>query len=81
MRDWMMFLDKFLHDTELPVLEDAGGVSRDDALSWANTQYDAFAERRRLEAEEKAERRYIDDLRRSAETIEATKKTVPKKRH
>jgi hypothetical protein len=70
LHDWEMFLDKFLRDTELPVLDDAGSVSREQALSWANTQYDAFAERRRLEAEAEAERRYIEDLRHSAEIVE-----------
>jgi len=79
MRDWEMFLDKFLHDTELPVLDDAGSVSREQALSWANTQYDAFAERRRLDAEAEAERRYLDDLRRSAETVETERATGKKK--
>ena len=70
MYDWEMFLDKFLRDTELPVLDNAGGVSREQALSYANVQYDAFAERRRLEAEAEAERHYIEDLRHSAETVE-----------
>ena len=78
MHDWEHFLDKFLRDTELPVLDDAGEVSHDQALAWANAQYDAFAERRRLEAEAEADRRYIDDLRHSAETVER-ERTVKKK--
>ena len=32
MRDWEAFLDKFLRDTELPVLADAGTVSHEEAL-------------------------------------------------
>ena len=81
MRDWEMFLDKFLRDTELSVLADAGSASREQALSWAHDQYDAFAERRRLEAEAEAEKRYVEDLRASAKTLEAERKklTVPKK--
>ncbi len=79
MRDWESFLDKFLRDTELPVLDDAGSVSREQAVSWANTQYDTFAERRRLEAEAEGERRYVEDLRRTAETVEAEHKNVRKK--
>lgn len=79
MHDWEMLLDKFLRDTELPVLEDAGGVSREHALSWANAQYDAFAERRRLDAETKAERRYLEDLRHSAATVEMKRKERPPK--
>jgi len=81
MRDWEGFLDKFLHDTELPVLSGPGTVSRDEALEWAQGQYDAFAERRRLEAEAEAEARYVEDLRKSAKVLETRrKKTVtPKK--
>ncbi len=74
MSDWEGFLDKFLRDTELPVLADAGSVSRDDALGWAHEQYDAFAERRRLEAEAQAESRYIEDLRTSAKALETERK-------
>ena len=54
MADWENSLDKFLRDTELPVLSGAGTVSHDEASSWATMQYDAFAERRREEAEAKA---------------------------
>jgi len=70
MRDWETFLDKFLRDTELPVLSGPGTVSRDEALEWAQGQYDAFAERRRLEAEAEAEARYVEDLRTSAKMLE-----------
>lgn len=31
-RDWEASLDKFLRDTELPVLADAGSLSREDAV-------------------------------------------------
>lgn len=67
--DWEAFLDKFLADTELPVLEGAGVVSQKEAIDWAHSQYDAFAERRRLAAEEDAEARYLDDLRHCAERL------------
>ena len=77
MRDWEAFLDKFLRDTELPVLADAGTVSHEAALSWANEQYDAFAERRRLEAESAAAARYLDDLRHSANVLETERKKPP----
>lgn len=77
MGDWNSFLDKFLRDAELPVLADAGTVTHDEALSWANAQYDAFAERRRLEAEAAAQAGYLDDLRTSAKTLEAERKKLP----
>jgi hypothetical protein len=81
MQDWSGFLDKFLRDTELPVLEGAGSVSQEDARSWAEAQYDAFAERRRLQAEQTAEKQYVEDLERSAKMLEANrKKPSPRKR-
>ncbi len=77
--DWDGFLDKFLRDTELPVLDNAGKVSSKDARDWAERQYDAFAERRRLEAEQVAEARYLQDLRNSAEAMKADKKVADKR--
>jgi hypothetical protein len=70
--DWDGFLDKFLRDTELPVLQGAGKVAHRDAQDWAERQYDAFAERRRLEAEQVAEARYLEDLRGAAKAIESS---------
>ncbi|MBN9342691.1 MAG: virulence RhuM family protein, partial [Comamonadaceae bacterium] len=67
--DWDAFLDKFLRDTELPVLDNAGKVSRQQALDWAEGQYDVFAERRRLEAEAEAEGRYLNDLKAAAKLL------------
>ena len=81
MHDWQAFLDKFLHDTELPVLADAGSISHEDALAWSHKQYEAFAERRRLEAEKQAESHYVEDLRTSAQTLERERKRkTPKKK-
>lgn len=71
MGDWEAFLDKFLRDTELPVLEGTGRVSHDKAHAWAEQQYDAFAERRRMAAEETGDARYLEDLRSSAKELEA----------
>jgi hypothetical protein len=53
MADWSAAVDKFFRDTELPVLSGAGAMSHEEALDWAESQYTAFAERRRLEAEAK----------------------------
>jgi hypothetical protein len=78
MRDWEAFLDKFLRDTELPVLGDAGSISHEEAISWAEAQYNAFADRRRKEAEAGAEARYLDDLRASAKVLEAKRKKLGK---
>ena len=77
-RDWEGFLDKFLRDTDLPVLSEPGTVSRDEALEWAQGQYDAFADRRRLEAEAEAEARYVEDLSTSAKVLETRRKQTGK---
>lgn len=80
MSDWEGLLDKFLRDTELPVLNGPGTVSREDAFSWSQEQYDAFAERRRLAAEADAESRYVEDLRTSAKMLETERKELPTKK-
>lgn len=67
--DWDGFLDKFLRDTELPVLDNAGKVSRQQAQEWAERQYEVFAERRRLTAEQAAEARYLGDLQDAAKAL------------
>ncbi|MFT3897274.1 MAG: virulence RhuM family protein [Thermomonas sp.] len=77
--DWDAFLDKFLRDTELPVLDGAGKVKHADAVAWAERQYDAFAQQRRVEAEQAAEARYLEDLRQSAEALKVAN-SVAKKR-
>lgn len=74
--DWGMFLDKFLRDTELPILKDMGTLSHEQALYWAYDQYDVFVERRRLKAEEEAQSRYLDDLRDSAEMLKSERKKI-----
>ena len=74
MGDWNHFLDKFLRDTELPVLSNAGTVAQGKAQAWAHRQYDGFAERRRLEAEAAAEARYLEDLRSSSQVLEQGRK-------
>jgi hypothetical protein len=80
MADWEAALDKFLHDTELPVLASAGTVSHEQALDWANAQYDAFAERRRLQAESEASAQYIEDLEAAAKLLEGGAQQEPKPR-
>jgi hypothetical protein len=78
MLDWTAFLDQFLRQTELPVLGDAGQATHEEALAWANEQYDAFADRRRLESEAAGEAKYLEDLRASAKTLEAERKKLPR---
>jgi len=77
-RDWEYFLDKFLQNNELPVLESAGRITREEALIWAGEQYEEFSQRRRLEAENEAGNRYIQDLRDVAKELEKPKKKKAK---
>jgi hypothetical protein len=79
MTDWSVTLDKFLRDTELPVLGGAGSVSHEDALGWAEEQYTAFAERRRIEAEARGADRYWDDLAATAKLLENAPAPTPVK--
>jgi hypothetical protein len=80
MGDWESFLNKFLQDTELPVLAGPGKVSREAAIEWAEGQYDAFAERRWLAAEATAEARYVEDWRTSAKMLGTRRKKQPAKK-
>lgn len=70
MADWELNLDQFLVNEDLPVLSSSGSVSHEEAKRWAEAQYDAFAERRRVEAEARAEEKYLDDLAAAARLIE-----------
>ncbi len=74
MTDWEMFLDKFLADVELPVIDHAGSISHDIALDFANEQYNQFAEKRRHEIQQIADKKYIEDLKKTAKTLENKRK-------
>jgi len=81
MADWGLFLDRFLSDMELPVLEGPGTLAHGEAVEWAHDQFGEFAARRRMETENQAEARYLEDLRASAEMWEKERgKSVKKKR-
>ena len=70
MADWEHALDKFLRDTELPVLDGPGSIAHTHAQAWAEDQYETFSERRRVEAEIIAEARYLEDLKEMAKALE-----------
>ena len=73
-REWESYLDKFLSDNELPILESAGNISHDRAKELAETAYHDFEQRRRLEKENEAEARYLDDLKSSVKLVAAKRK-------
>ena len=70
MSDWEHNLDQFLASEELPVLKSSGSVSHEEAMRWADEQYGAFIERRRVEAENLAEEKYLEDLTKAERLIE-----------
>jgi hypothetical protein len=80
MLDWDIFLDKFLHDMELPILHGPGKVSHDEATRFAQMQYDTFSDNCRIEMETQAEDRYWEDLSKSAENLEKERKKKPSKK-
>lgn len=74
MSDWEGFLDKFLKDVELPVLDHVGSLSNIEAVEFARQQYDSFAEKRRLQAQRQTEQNYIDDLKNTAEILKGRRR-------
>lgn len=79
MQDWETYLDNFLHDVELPVLEGAGRQSHTSAVEYASQQYDLFAEKRRAQTQQAAEQRYIEDLEATVATLKQQRKKGGKK--
>lgn len=74
MVDWEEFLDKFITDVDLPVLQHAGSISHVEAMEFANEQYDQFAQKRRWEEQQKADQGYIEELKKSAEILQRNRK-------
>lgn len=69
MNEWEGFLDKFLADLELPILEHRGTVTKAAAEKVAHTQYQAFTEQRRnLQLEEK-DQNYVNELKDTARLL------------
>lgn len=62
LRDWTERLDDFLRFNERAVLENAGSVSHESAERIAHREYDQYEERRRLTAEDEAERRNLEEI-------------------
>lgn len=70
MGDWAAYLDSFLGNNELPVLDGPGRISQQAARDWAELQYETFAGKRREAVEEAAETKYLEDLTEAARTME-----------
>ncbi|MDD2331823.1 MAG: virulence RhuM family protein [Candidatus Cloacimonetes bacterium] len=73
-RKWEAYLDKFLVDNDLPVLEGAGMISHDQAKELAESSYTQFEIRRRELAEHEAETKYLEDLQGSVKLVAARRR-------
>lgn len=69
MQDWAARLDDFLRFNERRVLDSPGSVSREDAEQRARDEYDTFQERRRVLADDEAERRHLEEIQRTIQTL------------
>jgi len=73
-REWESYLDKFLADNELPLLDGAGSISHERAKELAETEYHGFEQRRRLAKENDADAKYLEDLKSSVKLVAAKRK-------
>jgi len=72
--DWEEYLSKFLSENDLPVLDNPGKVSHQQAVTHAENQFLVFENKRRELAEQDAEATYLDDLRGSVKLVAARRK-------
>jgi len=72
--DWQEYLGKFLRENDLPILDNPGRVSHQDAVNHAEKQYLEFENKRRELAEQEAEKRYLEDLKSSVKLVAAKRK-------
>jgi len=73
MSDWTTKLDDFLRFNDRAVLPDAGSVSREQADSKAESEYEKFSQRRREAIEQQAEQDLIHDLEDVEKKLKKTK--------
>lgn len=72
--DWQEYLGKFLRENDLPILDNPGRVSHQDAVNHAENQYLEFECKRRELAEQEAEKRFLEDLQGSVKLVAAKRK-------
>jgi hypothetical protein len=68
MADWEAWLDKFLNDQELPILNSAGCVRMDDAQTHAQQQYDLY-HAQRLASEANVNAKALAELENSTKYV------------
>ena len=74
LNDWQTRLDDFLRLNERAILPDAGKVSREQADTLAQAEYESFAARRRTEIENEAEADTFKQLEEEVKKLPAAKK-------
>jgi hypothetical protein len=72
--EWEGFLDKFLRDNELSVLEGAGRITHEKAKRIAETSYLEFDQKRRYHKEEEADAKYLEQLKQTTKLVAAKRK-------
>lgn len=72
--DWQEYLSKFLRENDLPILDNPGRVSHQEAVNHAENQYLEFESKRRELAEQEAESKYLEDLKSSVKLVAAKRK-------
>ncbi len=72
--DWEEYLGKFLSENDLPILDNPGRVSHQEAVSHAEKQYMEFESKRRELTEKEAESKYLEDLKSSVKLVAAKRK-------
>jgi len=77
LRVWQTKLDEFLRFNERAILPDAGKISREQADSRAEQEYERFAARRRARLENEAE---ADTLKQLEDEVKNLPKSLPKPR-
>jgi hypothetical protein len=77
LRDWQTKVDEFLRFNERAILPDAGKVSREQADTLAQEEYERFAARRRAQLENEAE---MDSLKQLENEVKNLPKPAPKPR-
>ncbi|MDD2228781.1 MAG: virulence RhuM family protein [Candidatus Cloacimonetes bacterium] len=74
--DWDGYLTKFLTDNELPIMEGSGSISHQEAKEQAETHYQAYEQKRRIEKENEAEAKYFENLNQATKHVAAKRKKL-----
>jgi hypothetical protein len=79
LQNWVTRLHDFLTLNERPILPNAGKVSREEAHTLAEQEYERFAERRRARLEEEGEVDALNLLEAEVKKLPKSKKLKPPK--